>query len=91
MPKSSLTSATPPPGSGTPPCEVPGLDAHLGQAAASASGAAIELAAVAIEVRAQLLLGRVLLADLADLAADADRHAGRLVLADERRQLGRAL
>ncbi len=66
-----------------------GLDTHL----ADADGprlACVELAAVALEVGPQFLLVRVLLADLADLAADADRDAGRFELADQGGQLGGA-
>ena len=44
-----------------------------------------------VEVGAELGLGRVLLADLADLAADADRHAVGLERADQRHELGRPL
>ncbi len=50
-----------------------GLDAHLGQADGIRAGAGVELPAVALEVGAQLVRRRVLLADLADLAADGDR------------------
>ncbi len=91
MPKSSLTSATPPPGSGTPPWLVPSLDADLREAGGVCAGEPIELAPVAVEIGAQLLLGRVLLADLADLTADADDDAVALRFADERRDLRRAL
>ena len=66
-----------------------GLDADLGDPD-GARGARLELAAVPVEVRPQLLDRRVLLADLADLAADADRHAVGLERPDEGGQLGRA-
>ena len=49
-----------------------------------------QLAVVAVEVRPQLVGGRVVLADLADLAADAHRDAVGLEAADERGQLRRA-
>ena len=55
-----------------------------------AGHAARRARAIAIEVGAQLLDGRVLRADLADLAADADGHAVRLERPDQRGQLGRA-
>ena len=79
--KSRATSATPPSGSGTPPWVVPVWTAAFeipGRPAPRRSSSP----AVALEVRDQLLDGRVLLADLADLAADADRLVLRLVLAD---------
>ena len=66
-----------------------GLDADLGDAA-GARGEPVELAAVAVEVGAQLRDRRVLGPDLADLAADADRDPVRLERPDERGQLGRA-
>ena len=50
----------------------------------------VELAAVAVEVGAQLRDRGVLGPDLADLAADADRDAVRLERPDERGQFGRA-
>ena len=86
--KSSLTSATPPSGSGTPPCDVPVWTLTLRESR-RARRPRVELAPVAVEVGPELLLGRVLLADLADLAADADRDAVRLERPDQRRQLGR--
>ena len=55
-----------------------GLDADLADADGRRPGHPVELAPEAIEVGPQLVLGRVLLADLADLAADADGHVGRL-------------
>ena len=66
----------------------PGLDAHL-RDPDRARRARVQLAPVAVEVRLELLDGRVLVADLADLAADADRHAVGLERPDEVRQLGR--
>ena len=51
----------------------------------------VELRLEAVEVGPQLGLGRVLLADLADLAADADRDPVGLELADQGGQLGRPL
>ena len=65
------------------------LDADLGEARRPRRPR-IELASVAVEVRPELLLGRVLLAHLADLAADADRDAVGLERADQGGQLGRA-
>src|SRR6185503_6326371 len=67
----------------------PGLDAHLRdrdpvRAARSRLG---ELALQAVQERPQLGLAGVLLADLADLAADADRDPVRLERSDERCQL----
>ncbi len=59
-----------------------GLDADL--ADRLRAGAALQ---VGIDVGAQLLLGRVLLANLADLAADADRHASRLQRTDQTSEL----
>src|SRR6185503_20793099 len=59
--------------------------------AAARAPVARELRAQAIEVRPELGLGRVLLADLADLATDADGHAVGLEGADERDHLGRPL
>jgi len=50
----------------------------------------IQLAAVAVEVGLELVRCGVLLADLADLAADADGHAVGLERADEGGQLCRA-
>jgi len=50
----------------------------------------VKLATVAVEVGFELVRCGVLLADLADLAADADGHAVGLERADEGGQLGRA-
>ena len=66
-----------------------GLDGDLREAD-RAVGAGVELAAVAVEIGLELVRGGVLLADLADLAADADGHAVGLERADEGGQLGRA-
>jgi len=68
-----------------------GLDADLGDARDAGTRAPLELGVIALEIRAQLFFGRVLLADLADLAADADDQIRRLELADERGDLRRAL
>ena len=88
--KSSWTAAIEPSGRGTPPWLVPVWTLTL--LIPTAPGATpVQLAFVAVEVRPQLLLGRVLLADLADLAADADGQPVWLELADQRRQLGCAL
>ena len=83
-----MTSATPPSGSGTPPCDVPVWTLTL--EILGAGGAGVELAAIAVEVGAQLGDRGVLGPDLADLATDADRDPVRLERPDERGQLGRA-
>ena len=66
-----------------------GLHAHLRDARGTRRPP-FELAAVAVEIGPQLLLGRILLADLADLAAHADRHIVGLQLADQGGELGRS-
>ena len=66
-----------------------GLDADLADAD-GVGRASLQLGPIAVEVGDELLLVRVLLADLADLAADADRHAVTLEGPDERGQLGGA-
>ena len=68
-----LTSATLPSGSDDAAVAGAGLDADL----ADRPGVPVPCssAVVAVQVGAQLLLGRVRLPHLADLAADADRHA----------------
>ncbi len=63
------------------------LDAHLGEADGVRAGACVELLAVAVQVGAQLVGRGVLLADLADLAADGDDDALVLVGTDERGEL----
>ena len=65
-----------------------GLHADLAEADEVAA-ALLQLAVEAVHVGVQLVDVGVLAADLADLAADRDRHALRLVLADERREVGR--
>src|SRR5205814_5329511 len=64
-----------------------GLDADLADAF-RAGGDLVEVLAVAAHVRAQLLDGAVLAADLADLAADRNLDAGRRVLVDVGGELG---
>ncbi len=54
-----------------------------------AFGQLVQLGVVAIDVGAQLFFGRVVTAHLADLAADRDGDAGRLVGADEGGEHGR--
>ncbi len=64
------------------------LDADLADAGRSGRPR-VELAPEAVEVGAQVLDRRVRLADLADLAADGDRHALGLEPPDQRGDLGR--
>ena len=63
-----------------------GLDAHLADAR---DARAVEHADVLVEVGAKLLLRRVALPHLTDLAPDRDGHAARLQASDQASQLCR--